>query len=927
MVGVLVGRTDELAAGRAFLRGVRIRGGALVLCGDPGIGKSTLWRAMVADASHMGVQVLTAHPSAADAGSGYSVLTDLYENVPGSVLDALPEPQRLAFDRALLRRSIDGQQFGRRAVDAAALGVARRLCADAPCLVAVDDVHWADAESMRVLDYTFRRLGGLPVGLLVSTRDDADSALASLLDGVDAGTTWLRLDPMPDRDVIAVIESRLTRPPMRPLREILGMADGNPFFAIELARAGPSDSGLPDPLRDVVTRRVGSLPSDARELLLLCAAAGHCDIETLAAATGRPTDTIQRNLDIAARDGVLARRPVLRFAHPLYAAAIYDGADPVRRRRAHRALAGLLEGEQRAHHLAAATIRASAAQATALVAAARQAELRGASATAVRLLTHAIRLTPPGQWELRAGRRVRLAEALLRNGEHDRARAELELLVDHETIDVRVAALAALAELRYHQDDFAIARRLFESLLETSDDSRLQCIAHLHLTFVAMSELDLPAMAAHVAALASLPSRVDDPHLRAQAVAVCVMARFMSGHGVDEVALAEALARDDPLAPASVEMRPALIAGCLRLFEGRLDEALELLSEVRRTRLEVGADLDTVVVTLELVWALVWRGELERADRLAAENLETARYAGPTAAINAHVAAAVVSAFRGDLADARAHAEHAWRLSEQSGYASARVWVAWSLLVCALQDGDIGPALSVADPILRMVETDGLPEPVLVMFAADAVELLLALGDRARAGRIAEAFDESADQTARPWARMLAARSRALIALADHDLETAWAFAQQTRERCEGLELVVETARTDLLAGRIARRRRQRRVAADLLDNATRSFARTGAEGWHAMALAELDRLRAHPCPSARLTPSEERIGRLAASGLTNRHVASTLGVSPKTVEATLSPGSTPSWASGRARNSARTSPRPDRPGDDEASGSRGDDG
>ncbi|MDH4177377.1 MAG: AAA family ATPase, partial [Thermoleophilia bacterium] len=105
MDGVVIGRERELELADGFLAEAADRSGALAFVGDAGIGKTTLWSAVVEDAIGRGYVVLTARPSQAEAGLPFAVLTDLFASMAEHVLTGLPEAQQAALGRALRRRT------------------------------------------------------------------------------------------------------------------------------------------------------------------------------------------------------------------------------------------------------------------------------------------------------------------------------------------------------------------------------------------------------------------------------------------------------------------------------------------------------------------------------------------------------------------------------------------------------------------------------------------------------------------------------------------------------------------------------------------------------------------------------------------------------------------------------------------------------
>ena len=162
----VVGRQEELADLDRFLAARDGLPAALVLEGEAGIGKTTLWRSAVAAAADS-YRVLSAQPVAAEAELSHASLADLLEPCAADVLPALPRPQRRALEAALLLA--DPRPIHQpRAVAAGFLGVLRALARERPVLVALDDVHWLDTSSRAVLEFALRRLRSESVAVLFS---------------------------------------------------------------------------------------------------------------------------------------------------------------------------------------------------------------------------------------------------------------------------------------------------------------------------------------------------------------------------------------------------------------------------------------------------------------------------------------------------------------------------------------------------------------------------------------------------------------------------------------------------------------------------------------------------------------------------------------------------------------------------------------
>ena len=173
-------------------------------------------------------------------------------------------------------------------------------------------------------------------------------------------------------------------------------------------------------------------------------------------------------------------------------------------------------------------------------------------------------------------------------------------------------------------------------------------------------------------------------------------------------------------------------------------------------------------------------------------------------------------------------------------------------------------------------------------FAGDLVEAAVAAGDLARARTTVDLLEGSTALMPRPWVRVMAARGRALVSAADGDLDGADAAIRRALVEQGSLPMPLEHARTELVAARIARRRKERRRAADHLDRALTTFATAGARAWQAIAEGERARLGLRAGPTDALTPTEEQVARLAATGMTNREVGEAAFLSAKSVEGVL---------------------------------------
>jgi DNA-binding CsgD family transcriptional regulator len=896
----IVGREPELTATAALFHDLRDRPAVLMLEGEAGIGKTTVWAAAIARAPS-DFRLLSCRPAATETGLAYSALGDLLEPVLDEVLPALREPQRRALAVALLREQPGQRRLDHRAVSAATLSVMRVLAASRPVLVAIDDVQWVDLASARVLEYVVRRLDDVPVGVLACERLGEPGPIQHLNFAAvlhSGGSTRVRIGPLGVDPLHDMLRNRLGRSlPRQTLARLESVTGGNPLFALEVARAlRPGDS-----IATVLTRsggldrlveaRITTLPSRARRVLLIAAATPVPTVELLASATAGPRSEVNRALDEAVGAGVVnIDDSQVRFAHPLYAACAYASARPSERRAAHRRLAALASDvEERARHLALGAESADEQLAECLDEAAEQARRRGAPDVAAELAEHARRVTPSNRGAARRRRTVQAAEYQFHAGELNHARSMLEgVLAAGSTGPERADALRLLGEIRYHDESFAEAIPLFAEALASEGAVEVQLAIELNLCYCSTMTGDAAAGRIQAYRALALAERTDDQGLLAQALAAVTIVDLLTGRKVDDAKLERALRLEDHHRQAPIQVRPSVIAGYLAVFAGELARADQYLGSVRERIVEGGADNDLNFVSAYLIWSACWRGDLLEAERYAQEAIENAeRLQAGVQWCWALGFGALPSAFRGDaaLTSSRSHAcrEHV----ERTGFHIAALWAQWALAQLALGEDDPRGAHAALAPLLPEFD-EYIPDPARAFFVPDAVEALIALGDLPRAEHLLDVFEEAARRQERRWALMICARCRALLLAERGLLEQASAAASGGVEIGADSELRIEVARTFLVAGQVARRQRHKRAAVDYLQEALDVFEPAGARLWTQRTRAELGRVGLRPAAPAGLTVSERRVAELAGSGRTNREVAAELFMSPKTVEAHL---------------------------------------
>jgi DNA-binding CsgD family transcriptional regulator len=453
----------------------------------------------------------------------------------------------------------------------------------------------------------------------------------------------------------------------------------------------------------------------------------------------------------------------------------------------------------------------------------------------------------------------------------------------------RADALRLLGEIR-NEDSVFEANELFEEALEhVGDDLELRSGLHLRLAYGHNAVGDWAAAGMHGHHALRLLERLDQPGLLAEALAVVAIADALNGRGVDEAKVERALALEDPNRQVPVAIRPSLIAGCLALYEGRLERSEQLLLPLRRRVAERGEESDLAFVSGNLAWSACWRGDLDAAAAYVEEALESAmRSQSESWRCLSLSYMAVQAAYAGDAELTRTSLAECRALAPRTNMRNALRWAGWAEAVLALSIDDPQTADTALGTLAAPFANARVPEPILVFFLPDEIEALIALGRLDGAEPLLESFAEAAERLQREWARMMAFRCRALLLAASGDLDAAAGAVSEALGLCHGLELRIEVARTLLVAGQLARRQRKKRAAKDYLEQAYGLFERMGARLWAERAAAELGRVGLRPAAPDELTSSERQVAELTASGLKNREVAAQLFRSPKTVEATL---------------------------------------
>ena len=441
---MLVGRNTELAQIERLLADAREgRGGALVVRGEAGMGKTALLEHAVEAAT--GFRELHALGVESEAELPFAGLHELVRPVLNR-LDELPPPQANAIKAALALEKIENPD--RFSAYSAVLGLLSAAAADQPLLCVVDEAHWLDQASAEALVFAARRLDYDAVGMLFAVREPATTRFSA------PGVAELRLRGLLADQAKTLLA--MTAPPLAPaeLDRLVEAARGNPLALLEFApgAAASYESEAPLPVSEAVERsfleRSSRLSAEARRAVLLMAVSGSDAPEALWNALDLEQISAD-SLGEAERAGLIVQGRRLGFSHPLARSAIYHGTPPAERRAAHRVLASTTERDQAAWHEAMAATAPDEDVAAVLDDAAVKARGRGGRAAEAAALERAARLTPDAETRARRLFRAGLAADACARFEPAEvlARIETQLSLRRLTENLESAVRERTAEL------------------------------------------------------------------------------------------------------------------------------------------------------------------------------------------------------------------------------------------------------------------------------------------------------------------------------------------------------------------------------------------------------------------------------------------------------------------------------------------------
>jgi DNA-binding CsgD family transcriptional regulator len=887
----LIGRLAELAACRDALP-AGDGAAAVVIVGAAGIGKTSLWRAV---AESQPAHVLLRTTGLQRAQAAFANLADLLDPVAGRLLPRLPEPQASALG-AVLGRAPAGMPLTETLLERAVVGVLRDL-ALAGGVVAVDDEQWLDEDSRRLLEAAVVRLSDSPLRWLVAVRSGHDDrGLTRALDHELAGrVARVELTGLEDA---ALSELVLSRFPCRwspvVLRQVVALAAGSPYAALEVARETVARGGcdgaavhLPSTLAGSLRSRLERLSPQALAVVQAAALASAPTRSLLGAVAGEP---VGEHVDEAIEAEVLEAAlpdPVLRFSHPLLREAAERMLSGPCCRRLHRAIGAALDDpEEAAWHLASGASEPDGALAEQVERAAGHASARGARVRAAALAKMAAQLTPGldslDGWR----RRIVWLERLEAAAEFDQVQQLGTQWAPHVPAALRGRLAATLAATEHDAEaTCGLLARAFQDMAGT-DPARAALVGATLAESLGIYLGRLAQARTWAAAAVEQARTAGDPAVLRQALA---------GEGILAVLAGEPGAGDmlrvAAQLPGLADMRdpyyaPETLLAMWYLWRGQLSPARELLHEVVSLSERIGSEEGVAGARLHLI-EVEWRAGNWESARAHAEAFrwwvrETGYWqeAGPGYLI------ALIDAGCGDVDAARVLAAKGAEQAEAQQDWSFAAQCRWVLGQAELSADDPAAALRWLDPVADMLQAGGIGEPGFYPFTPDLIEAWARTGHLDRAASRLAWLQDAARRLDHPWARITGGRAEAVLRLAEHDPTAAALAVAGVIAEAHRLGLPFELGRCLLVLGTAQRKARQRREAVATLNEAVSTFSGLGARRWQ--ALAETQRARLAPGPGDVLTATERRIAELVASGHSNPEIAAALYISVKTVEANL---------------------------------------
>lgn len=880
----LVGRTREWAQLSVFLGSIDDGGGALLLTGDPGAGKSALLDATAAAARHRGIDVVRCVGTEFEAAIGFAALHQLLHRFLGRIGD-VAAPYSAALSAAF--GLSDAPPANGLALSSASFDMLH-VASGGATLVIVDDVQWVDPASAEVLAIMSRRTEGTRTGILLARR----TGTAALFE--QERLPELRVDalsPAASKELLA-----REHPSLDPevVRRVLDASDGNPLALLELPRVvanqsaptGPVDAlALTDRLQRAFEVQIADLPRECRRLLLLAVLDGSDDPALLqrAAEGQRWLDS----LEPAARQGLVrigTNDTSLRLRHPLTGAAVVTMASSEERRDAHRAIAELSDDpDRRTWHAGEAADGPDDEVAMAMERAGQRWLQRGDTAGAVQAWVRAGRLS--SRFDERA-RRLSMAAS----------HAALRTTSFRASKDLLTEALVADPSLRGSLDDASVASFFLVNTdgdIEAAHRLLADALSDVSAGVTPIGELENALTALGVVSL--LGERAQWWQRFHDLVALMGSDARRWWRGVDCLSAdpahrgSEVIAElDAQLQRIGIDDSPDLVLN-LAVCSFWVDRLSLCHSALLSVWESADGEMTSLTALMYVCVAEYQMGDWEAAVRHAAAGLR--RCAETSANIYTwqfQLIQGLVAAGQGDIARAvsLADAVERWVRPRGIGFGMSaarqlRMSVAWA-------QGDTEDAHRHATAISAAgALRSHAPRALFVAF--DVVESAVRTGRHVDAVAHVEVLRAAQVERLSPRLAMIRLACEALISHGDEALERfESALAIEDADRSP-----LDFARVHLAFGEALRRQRAETTRSrEHLREAATIFRALGAQPWATRAEAELratgETRSARDRSRSKLTVQELQIARLAAAGMRNKEIGAELFLSPRTVSAHL---------------------------------------
>jgi DNA-binding CsgD family transcriptional regulator len=879
-VGELVSR---VAAGGA---------GALFVVGEAGLGKTSLldWACGLAAAAGLPVGLGRGHPM--ETGLPFGMAAQALDGVGGRGLlgEDKPGPTSTADRTAQFYRVLRWLQDR----------------ADGALLLAVDDLHWADADSLALVSFLCRRMGPVPVGLVAALRPWPAEAreVVEGLAGEGRGAVW-RLGPLSEQATGSLLEARLGRSvPAIIRRRAFELSAGNPLLVEQLAVTIGEGGQVPEAAgtgtaalgQGVLLARFAGLPPTGMRCAQTASVLGTSFWPGIAAQlAGLDGGEADAAVEALGRTGLISQQPgcPAEFVHPLFRQALYDDLTGPVRGRLHAKAFALLH----ARGLDAPAGLVGDLEAAAVVAeAGRAARRAGALATAVSWLDAAAAM---------AGDRASVslllaqAEALLVGGQPGRAVAAYQRLLSQPAVPVsaRVEALWMSGRAMVMTGDHDRAAATFDQaagLARTGDPATAAAVL-LDASFSAMITAGpgralLPASQARELA-ASL-----DPQLRIKAEATWGEIAIQTGDPAG-IAATESAAPWLPGQAGGPGGEDNSFAGAWGGNSFAFVMALvERLTESERAFATLRASADQACLPAAAAmladghgYALTRMGRLDEALEAINAALSLADLA-PVIESFAGVGRAYIQLYRGQLDDSTRWCQRVEATATARGEWNALLYL-WDVLGHRrLREGAVAEACEHYARLEATISRMGIGDPCLPPWPRHGIGAYLAGGRIDAAERVLAWLDQAAWRLPCRFPRIAAATGRAWLAERHGDHAAAEAQFQVAVALHGEVDLPVEHVETLLAYGAFLRRSGRLSEARPVLTQAA-GIAQTAGASWLAgLAQAELKvaRGRLRRAASGTLSAQEERVAALAATGAANADIARQLSVSVSTIETHL---------------------------------------